>query len=135
MICKAKIVKVNLNGKTQEEFMSEKLKEKGINDSKDVLLDFFGIDDDEKYIFRNNDIYEVVPIVSEQVFIIEKNSDDSFFIYAEYDPESTCLGEMIDLRLDFDAKFNCESETLVTTWGLKDGKIVKNIEYGKNNRG
>ena len=41
MICKAKIVKVNLNGKTQEEFMSEKLKEKGINDSKDILLDFF----------------------------------------------------------------------------------------------
>lgn len=133
MICKAKIVKVDLNGKTHEEFMSEKLKEKGINDSKDVLLDFFGIDDDEKYIFRNNDIYEVVPIVSEQVFIIEKNSDDSFFIYAEYDPESTCLGEMIDLRLDFDAKFNC-AETPVTTWSLKDDKIVKNIEYGKNNR-
>jgi hypothetical protein len=114
--------------------MSEKLKEKGINDSKDVLLDFFGIDDDEKYIFRNNDIYEVVPIVSDQVFIIEKNSDDSFFIYAEYDPESTCLSEMIDLRLDFDTKFNCESETPVIMYSLKDGEIVKNVEYGKNNR-
>ena len=122
MICKAKIVKVNLNGKTKEEFMAEKLKEKGINNSEDILLDFFGIDDDEKYIFRNSDIYEVVPIVSDQVFIIEKNSDDSFFIYAEYDPESTCLGEMIDLRLDFDAKFNCESETPVIMYGLKDNE-------------
>jgi hypothetical protein len=131
MICKAKIVKVNLNGKTHEEFMLEKLKEKGITNSKDILLDFFGIDDDEKYIFRNNDIYEVVPIVSDQVFIIEKNSNDSFFIYAEYDPESTCLGEMIDLRLDFDAKFNCESETPVIMYSLKDDKIVKNVEYGK----
>jgi hypothetical protein len=134
MICKAKIVKVNLNGKTHEEFMLEKLKEKGITNSKDILLDFFGIDDNEKYIFRNNDIYEVVPIVSDQVFIIEKNSDDSFFIYAEYDPESTCLGEMIDLRLDFDAKFNCESETPVRMYSLKDDKIVKNVEYEKNNR-
>jgi hypothetical protein len=131
MICKVKLTKVELNGKTHEEFMSEKLKEKGITNSKDVLLDFFGIDDDEKYIFRNKDIYEVVPIVSDQVFIIEKNSDDSFFIYAEYDPESTCLSEMIDLRLDFDAKFNCESETPVIMYSLKDDKIVKNVEYGK----
>lgn len=129
MICKAKIVKVNLNGKTHEEFMLEKLKEKGITNSKDIVSDFFEIDTDEKYIFRNNDIYEVVPIVSDQVFIIEKNSDDSFFIYAEYDPESTCLGEMIDLRLNFNAKFNCESETPVIMYSLKDDKIVKNIEY------
>ena len=129
MICKAKVTKIELNGKTHEEFMSEKLKEKGINNSEDIVSDFFGIDTDEKYVFRNHDIYEVTPITSEQVFIIEKNSDDSFFIYAEYDPESTCLGEMIDLRLDFDAKFNCESETPVTTWSLNDGKIVKNIKY------
>lgn len=120
MICKAKIVKVDLNGKTHEEFMVEKLKEKGINNSKDIVSDFIEIDTEEKYIFRNNDIYEVIPITSEQVFIIEKNSDDSFFIYAEYDPESTCLGEMIDLRLDFDAKFNCESETPVMMYGLKN---------------
>jgi hypothetical protein len=134
MICKTKLIKVELNGKTHEEFILEKLKEKGITNSKDIVSDFFGIDTDEKYIFRNNDIYEVVPIVSDQVFIIEKNSDDSFFIYAEYDPESTCLGEMIDLRLDFDAKFNCESETPVIMYSLKDDKIVKNVEYEKNNR-
>ena len=129
MICKAKLIKVELNGKTHEEFMSEKLKEKGITNSEDIISDFFGIDSDEKYVFRNNDIYEVVPITSEQVFIIEKNSDDSFFIYAEYDPETTCLSEMIDLRLGFDAKFNCEFETPVTTWSLKDDKIIKNIRY------
>jgi hypothetical protein len=133
MICKAKIVKVDLNGKTKEEFMIEKLKESGINDIEDIEMDFLGAFD-EKYIFRNNDIYEVVPIVSDQVFIIEKNSDDSFFIYAEYDPESTCLSEMIDLRLDFDAKFNSSSETPVIMYSLKDDAIVKNIEYGKNNR-
>ena len=128
MICKAKIVKVDLNGKTKEEFMAEKLKELGINNIEDIEMDFLGAFD-EKYIFRKNNIYEVIPIISDQVFIIEKNSDESFFIYAEYDPESTCLAEMIDLRLDFDAKFNCESETPVTTWGLKDGKLEKNIKY------
>ena len=98
-----KVKKLNLNGKTVEEFCKEYCEKENISYN-DYFFEYFKEHLFEKYIVTENSIFEIIKDERQKdycniSYISEKNDNDEYEFVMQFYDGGTCLSEMLEHAL------------------------------------